>query len=78
MNRMGCLLGMLVGWLAQGVPVANAAALAVHVHGEVADALAATQGHTGLLAGDLSAALGAKLRGPKTFVSLLKLFRAFF
>jgi NAD(P)H-hydrate epimerase len=60
------LLGMLTGLLAQGVPAADAAALAAFVHGAAADAWAARAGSAGLLAGDLAAGLPetlAALRG---------------
>jgi NAD(P)H-hydrate epimerase len=60
------LLGMLTGLLAQGVPAADAAALAAWLHGAAADAWSARAGSAGLLAGDLAAGLPevlAALRG---------------
>lgn len=47
------LAGMIGGLLAQGLPALEAAKLAVHVHGEAADLLAAASGERGLLASDL-------------------------
>jgi NAD(P)H-hydrate epimerase len=51
------LLGMLTGFLAQGVPAADAAALAAYVHGAAGDAWSRRAGDAGLLAGDLAALL---------------------
>ena len=51
------LLGMLTGLLAQGVPAADAAALAAWIHGAAADAWTRRAGTAGLLAGDLAAGL---------------------
>jgi NAD(P)H-hydrate epimerase len=51
------LLGMLAGFLAQGVPAPEAAALAAYVHGAAGDAWSRRHGDAGLLAGDLAAAL---------------------
>jgi NAD(P)H-hydrate epimerase len=47
------LLGIVAGLLAQGVPAFEAAALGAYVHGATADAIAARQGDSGLMAGDL-------------------------
>jgi NAD(P)H-hydrate epimerase len=47
------LLGMLTGYLAQGVESFEAAALAAFVHGAAADRIAQRTGPAGLLAGDL-------------------------
>ena len=56
------LLGMTVGLLAQGLAAAEAASLAVHLHGLAADRWAARRGETGLLAGDLAGALPETLQ----------------
>jgi NAD(P)H-hydrate epimerase len=48
------LLGLVVGLLAQGLPAAEAAALAAYVHGAAGDRWAATHGDAGLLASDLA------------------------
>jgi NAD(P)H-hydrate epimerase len=48
------LTGVVTGFLAQGLPVATAAGLAVWLHGFAADRLAETGGPSGLLAGDLA------------------------
>ena len=58
------LLGLLTGFLAQGVPVADAAALAAYVHGAAADDFAEALGGAGLLAGELAAAI------PETIAAL--------
>ena len=47
------LAGVTGALLAQGLTLTDAAKLAVHVHGEAADGMAATQGERGMLAGDL-------------------------
>lgn len=47
------LTGVTAGLLAQGLSLADAARLAVYVHGEAADRLAAEYGERGLLASDL-------------------------
>jgi NAD(P)H-hydrate epimerase len=54
------LTGVVTGLLAQGVPAFEAAALAAFVHGAAADRIAATNGNSGLLAGDLAGALPAE------------------
>jgi NAD(P)H-hydrate epimerase len=58
------LLGMVTGFLAQGLPAFEAAALAAHVHGAAADRLAARRGAAGVLAGDLAREL------PETLAAL--------
>ncbi len=51
---MGDVLSGISGaLLAQGLSIAEAARLAVHVHGEAADRVAAEMGERGMLAGDL-------------------------
>ena len=47
------LAGVVGGLVAQGLSPIEAAKLAVYVHGEAADCLAAEQGERGMLAGDL-------------------------
>lgn len=47
------LAGLMGGLLAQGLSLITAAKLAVYVHGEAADCLAAEQGERGMLASDL-------------------------
>ncbi len=51
------LAGLIGGLLAQGLLLTEAAGLAVYVHGEAADAVAAQQGERGMLASDLLAEL---------------------
>lgn len=52
------LLGMLAGWLGQGLPALEAAALAAWVHGAAADSRA-RHGHAGLLASEIADAVPA-------------------
>jgi NAD(P)H-hydrate repair Nnr-like enzyme with NAD(P)H-hydrate dehydratase domain len=47
------LAGVAVGLLARGADPAQAAAWAVHLHGSAGDAMAATVGRLGFLAGEL-------------------------
>jgi NAD(P)H-hydrate epimerase len=53
------LLGMVAGYLAQGLGPGDAAALAAYVHGAAADRIAERTGPAGLLAGDLAHELPA-------------------
>jgi NAD(P)H-hydrate epimerase len=55
------LAGVVGGLLAQGLPLFEAAALAVYVHGAAADGIAARRGEVGLLARDLLGELPAAL-----------------
>jgi NAD(P)H-hydrate epimerase len=48
------LLGMVAGFLAQGVPAFEAGAVAAFLHGFAADRIAARSGPAGLLAGELA------------------------
>ena len=56
------LCGMLGAFLAQGLDAADAARLAVFVHGRAGDLAAATRGEAGLIAGDLLEALPDVMR----------------
>lgn len=56
------LSGILGAFLAQGLPIAEAACLGVYVHGEIADHLAARRGPIGLLASDIIDGVPAGLR----------------
>ncbi|MFI5397206.1 MAG: NAD(P)H-hydrate dehydratase [Candidatus Binatia bacterium] len=56
------LSGILGGLLAQGLPPPEAACLGVYLHGEVADHVAAAQGHIGLLASDIIEGVPAGLK----------------
>ncbi|MCQ8104554.1 NAD(P)H-hydrate dehydratase [Methylomonas sp. SURF-2] len=47
------LVGVMAALLAQGLSLTDAATLAVHVHGEAADLIAASQGERGMLASEL-------------------------
>ena len=49
------------GYLAQGAPPVEAAAVAAYVHGAAADRLAARMGDAGVLAGDLAAEVPAAM-----------------
>ena len=51
------LLGVVTGYLAQGLPAFEAAALAAFVHGAAADRIALRTGAAGLLASELAAEL---------------------
>jgi NAD(P)H-hydrate epimerase len=51
------LLGVVTGYLAQGLPAFEAAALAAFVHGAAADRIALRTGASGLLASELAAEL---------------------
>ena len=51
------LAGMVAGFLAQGLPAFEGAALAAFVHGAAADALAARRGAAGVLASEVAAAV---------------------
>ncbi len=53
------LTGIVAAYLAQGLAPLEAAALAAHLHGAAADAIASQRGHSGLLAGELADALPA-------------------
>jgi NAD(P)H-hydrate epimerase len=53
------LTGMVVAYLAQGLPPLDAAALAAYVHGAAADRLSREIGAAGLLAGDVARELPA-------------------
>jgi NAD(P)H-hydrate epimerase len=55
------LAGLIVGLLAQGLDGAEAARLAVYVHGAAADVLANEQGPVGYLASDLARAVPRRL-----------------
>jgi NAD(P)H-hydrate epimerase len=57
------LLGLLTGFLTQGVAAGDAAALAAYVHGAAADDFAAPLGGAGLLAGELAAAIPEAIAG---------------
>ena len=52
------LTGAIAGWIGQMNSVAEAVALAVHVHGLAGDLAARDLGQTGLIAGDIAARLG--------------------
>jgi NAD(P)H-hydrate epimerase len=56
------LTGMIASLLAQGLAPADAACLAVHLHGMAGDAVVAARGPIGLVAGDLLDVLPAALR----------------
>ncbi len=53
------LLGLVAGYLAQGVPALEAAGLAAWVHGDAADRLAAASGEAGILASEIADAVPA-------------------
>jgi NAD(P)H-hydrate epimerase len=55
------LTGLCAGLLAQGLGVADAAALAAFVHGAAGDRLAATRGESGVLAGEIAREIPATL-----------------
>jgi NAD(P)H-hydrate epimerase len=57
------LAGMVGGFLAQGLPAREAAALAAFLHGHAADRFAARCGEAGLLAAELAAELPAAAEG---------------
>jgi len=56
------LTGLLAGLLAQGLPAAEAACLAVYLHGLAGDLVAVRRGDRGLAAGDLVEALPVAFR----------------
>ncbi len=56
------LTGLLAAFIAQGLPLAIAANLAVVMHGEAGDELAKTYGHHGLAAADLPSCLRLLLK----------------
>ncbi|MFP6624439.1 MAG: NAD(P)H-hydrate dehydratase, partial [Myxococcota bacterium] len=55
------LLGLVAGYLAQGVPALEAAGLAAWVHGDAADRLAAVSGEAGILASEIADAVPAAM-----------------
>jgi len=55
------LTGMLCGWLAQGLGVTAACALAVYLHGAAGDLAAADVGEVAMTAGDIVAEIGDAL-----------------
>jgi NAD(P)H-hydrate epimerase len=63
------LAGMIGGLLAQGVPPAEAARLAVYVHGMVGDRVA-ERGELGLIASDIVAALPRGLQEVRDSLSV--------
>ncbi|MDP6456890.1 MAG: NAD(P)H-hydrate dehydratase [Candidatus Marinimicrobia bacterium] len=57
------LTGLIAGFLAQGVPLFDAAQLGVYIHGKAADALLASHGYRGLIAGDLLKSVPSVIAG---------------
>jgi len=52
------LTGVVAGWMAQGLPIADACALAVYIHGAAGDLAAADVGQVAMTAVDILAQLG--------------------
>jgi len=57
------LTGLCAGFLAQGLPAFEAAALAAFVHGAAGDRLAESRGESGVLAGEIAAEIPATIEG---------------
>ncbi len=60
------LTGMIAGWICQGCPAADAAALSVYLHGAAADMLADRRGPHGYLATDVMGFLPDALKAVST------------